>query len=218
MVTDSETAAPPVLAVDRRVPWRAIVIVVGVLVVTAAGLGAIGGWLWYHWWAPANIGEIYDTTEGPRWYDVSEEGLTHQFDGPALYAVVAIGLGSLLGALAALLGRHQALAALGGLVMGSALAAYLSWAVGTAMSPPDPQQFETTANIGKEYPAAIELTGWTPLLCWPLAALAAFCVTIVLVSLVTEIRRTQAAQQVAGNWLERQPSERPEITVDRSGQ
>ena len=212
-MTEQETLPPPAPVVERRrLPWRAVATLGVGLVAAGAGLGALGGWLWYLWWAPANTGTIYDTTLGVRWYDVTDEGITHQFDGPAEYAVIALVLGALLGCAAALLGRRQALTALGALVAGSALAAYAAWAVGTALSPPDPQQFATKANVGKEYPAAIELSGWTPLLCWPLGALAAFCLTIVVRSMVAEFRRQQAGHQESGNWLQ------PVSTVDRSEQ
>jgi hypothetical protein len=175
VATDSETVAPPpAKAAERRLPWLAMVLVALGIVVAGGGLGALGGWLWYRWWAPANTGEIYDTTSGPRWYDLSDHGFTHQFDGPAQYAVVALGLGAVLGVLAAVVGRRQALLALGALVVGSALAAYLSWLIGTEMSPPDPQALATKANIGNEYPAAIELSGWTPFLCWGIGALGMF--------------------------------------------
>lgn len=184
---ETEPAAAPASApaAERRpLPWRSILAVVGVMVVAAGGLGTLGGWLWYQWWGPPNTGEIYDTAVwGPRWFDLTDQGMGHQFDGPAQYTVVGIGFGIVLGVLAALLGRRGALAALAGLVLGSALAAYLSWAVGTALSPPDPQRYATQANVCtdepcKDYPAAIEVSGWTPFLAWPIAALGTFSLAI----------------------------------------
>lgn len=190
---------------------RAATAVALAVVVAGGALGAIGGWLWYQWWGPPNTGEIYDTeTWGPRWFDVTDQGLGHQFDGPAQYAVIALGLGTALGILAAVLGRRQAVAALVAVAVGSALAAYVSYAVGTALSPPDPQQFATQHNVGKEYPAAIEVTGWTPFLCWPIGALGGFCLAIVAHSLFGTLREAKADQQRAGNWLE-------PVTTDRSG-
>ena len=180
--------APAETAEDRRPQWRAIAVVAGAVVVAAGGLGWLGGWLWYQWWGPPNTGEIYDTSAwGPRWFDLSDQGLSHQFDGPAQYTVIALGLGALLGILAAVLGRRQAVAAVVALALGSALAAYLSWLVGTMLSPPDPQKFATAENVCSEEPcqqylAAIEVSGWTPFLCWPIAALGAFSVAIVVMS------------------------------------
>lgn len=194
-MTDQQTASPPAPVVERRsVPWRAIALVVGVVVVAGGGLGALGGWLWYEWWGPPNTGEIYDTAAwGPRWFDVSDQGLAQQFDGPAKYAVIGLGFGTLLGILGAVLGRRQAIAALVGLVVGSALAAYLAFAVGTALSPPDPERYATKANVCEErscedYPAAIEVSGWTPFLCWPIGALGGFSLTLVAMSYVGTTR------------------------------
>ncbi len=201
---------PDPVAARDRLPWRTIVIIVVAVVVAGGGVGAVGGWLWYLWWGPANSGEIYDTAAwGPRWFDLSDEGLAHQFSGPAEYTLVALGLGIVLGILAGVLGRRQAVAALGGLVVASALAAYLAWAVGTALSPPDPQQYATKANACtddepcKQYPAAIEVSGWTPFLCWPIGALGGFSATVVVSSWIEEFRRKQAGQRAAGTWLDR---------------
>jgi len=199
-VTDQETEPAPTT--------RALA--VPALVVTGAGaaLGALGGWLWYLWWGPPNTGSIYDTvTWGPRWLDLSDEGIAQQFAGPGEYAVIAFGFGVLLGVLAAVLGRRREFVALAGLVVGTALAAYVSWAVGTALSPPDPQRYATEANVCrelpcKEYSAAIELSGWTPLLAWPIGALGAFCTSIVAMSGAGEVRRQQVDQQQAGTWLQ----------------
>jgi hypothetical protein len=213
VVTDSEAVAqfaePAPTAVDeRRGSWHRVLVVAGIVVVACAVLGALGGWLWYHWWGPPNKGTIYDTTQGPLWFDSTDKGIAQQFDGPAQYAVIALGLGLLVGVAAALFGRRQALAAVGGLVVGAALAAYLSWAIGTAMSPPDPSKYATEANICqqapcKEYPAQIELSGWTPLLCWPIGALGGFSVTVVVSQWAEDFRRSQAQQKDSGNWLDR---------------
>lgn len=211
MVTDSEALAQfaepaPTAAARRRLPWGRMLLVAGVVVAACAVLGLVGGWLWYHWWGPPNKGTIYDTTKGPLWFDASDKGVAQKFNGPADYSVIAVGLSVVVGVAAALLGRRQALAAIGGLILGTALAAYLSWMVGTAMSPPDPSQYATKANICqkapcKEYPAQIELSGWTPFLCWPIGALGGFSVTIVVSQWIEDFRRSQAQQRDAGAWL-----------------
>lgn len=166
-----------------RPSWRGTAVLVAVVLAASGGAGALAGWLWYQWWGPPNTGQIYDTTTwGPRWLDLSDQGLAHQFDGTAQFAVLGLGLGAVLGVLAAALGRRQAVAAFLALVAGSALAAYLCFAVGTALSPPDPQQFATKDNIGEEYRAAIEVSGWTPFLSWPIAAFGAFAIAVVVMT------------------------------------
>ena len=203
---ETEAASLPASAPDtepRSLPWRAIAPVVVTVVAAACGLGAFGGWLWYQWWGPPNTGEIYDTAAwGPRWFDLSDQGLAHQFDGPAQYAVIALGLGIVLGALAAVLGRRQELAAVLAVAVGSALAAYLAYLIGTALSPPDPQQFASTDTLGEEYPAAIEVSGWTPFLCWPIGALGSFALSVPMSSWFAEFRRARAVKQGDGTWIE----------------
>jgi len=195
VVTEQEIVPALPESVERRRPaWRGIALVVVPVLVAGAALGALGGWLWYQWWGPPNTGEIYDTAVwGPRWIDFTDKGLAHQFAGPGEYAVIALGFGTLLGILAVVLGRRQAFAALGALVVGSALAAYLSFAVGTALSPPDPQRYATEANVCheepcQEYQAAIEVSGWTPFLCWPIGALGAYTLAIVAMSWIGTTR------------------------------
>lgn len=188
-MTDQQTLPPPPApAAERRdLPWRAMALVGGSLAAAGAILGALGGWLWYQWWAPANTGAIYDTVDGPKWYDLTDQGVAHQFDGPGQYALIGLLLGILLGAVAAVVGRGQPLAAVGGLIVGTALAASMAYVVGTAQSPPDPQKYATAANVCEEapceeYPAAIEVSGWTPFLCWPLGALGAFSAAVMVMS------------------------------------
>lgn len=208
MTTEYDIATPPAPAEEREQrPWGAMAMVAGILVVAGAALGALGGWLWYQWWGPPNSGPIYNTAEGPRWYDLTDQGLAHQFDGPAQYAVIALGLGLLLGVGGVLLGRRQPYAVLAGLIAGSGLAAYLAFAVGTALSPPDPQKYATEANVCteepcQEYDAAIEVSGWSPFLVWPLGALGGFCVATLVLNSFGTIREVQEEQRAAGTWLE----------------
>lgn len=167
---------------ERRDAARVVV----PLVVAGAALGAAAGWLWYRWWGPPNRGSIYDTEAwGPRWIDLSDQGLAHQFDATAQYAVIGLVAGALLGVLGYVLSRRGPLAAVAGLVVGAALGAALCWAVGSALSPSDPQDHATEANVCtaapcKEYPAAIDVSGWTPFLCWPLGALGCFSASVAL--------------------------------------
>ncbi|KAA1417906.1 hypothetical protein F0U44_14780 [Nocardioides humilatus] len=192
---------------QERAPSSAGIVVGGVVVTASAAVGALGGWLWYQWWGPPNKGSIYETLDGRiLWLDPTDKGIAHQFNGPAQYAIIGIGLGLVLGVLAALLGRRQALVALGSLIVGSALAAFLAWGVGNVLSPPDPQQYAKKSAVCteapcKEYDAAIEVSGWTPFLCWPLGALAGFSLTVVVAEWIGSFRGSQAAQRDAGTWL-----------------
>lgn len=209
MTTEPETVPPPVAPAEERPPvaWRAIALVAVAVLAAGAGLGALGGWLWYSWWAPPATGRIYETASGIRWYpDPWDPGQHQVFAGTAGYVVVGLAGGVVLGLIALVVGRRQAYAALAALVVGSALAASVHYAVGVAMSPPDPQTYATEEHVEDEYPAAIEVTGWSPYLVWPGGALAGFCAAVALFSGAGEVRRQQAGQQQAGRWLERQSS------------
>ncbi|KAA1429012.1 hypothetical protein [Nocardioides antri] len=204
-MTEQQTVPPPPAPADerRRVAWRDVAVVGGAVVVASAAVGALGGWLWYLWWGPPAPGKIFETDSGIKWYpDPWDPGQHQVFAGTAEYALIGLAGGVLLGFGAVVVGRRQAFAALAALVVGSALAAYVAFLVGTTLSPPDPQGYATADHVGEEYPAAIEVTGWTPYLLWPAGALIGFCSAVVLLSGAGEVRRQQVDQQQAGNWLE----------------
>ncbi len=159
------------------------VAVVGAVLVLGGALGALGGWLWWRWWGPANTGSVYQTDDGPKWYDLTAGGFTHVFDGTAQYAVIGLGFGLLLGIAAGLLSRRHAVLGLVAVVVASALGAVVAAQLGYALSPPDPQQYETAANVCekapcKEYPAALRISGWTPYLTWAIGALASYFIVM----------------------------------------
>jgi hypothetical protein len=175
-----------------------------VLPLVAGGLllGGVGGWLWWLWWGPSRTGTVYQTDDGPKWYDLTDTGLTRSFDATADYAVIGLVLCAVLGILAAWLGRRWAYAALGGLLLGCVLGAAVAYAVGVGFSPPDPQTFATADNVDKEFPSAIEVVGWTPYLCWPLGGLLGFLAGTLVVNSVEHSRRAADA----GDRLEARPA------------
>ena len=193
-MTESAPAEP------GRARWVAPAVVVAAVAGTGGALGALGGWLWYLWWAPAREGRIYRTAEGPRWFpNPWDPGQAQVFAGTAEFAIVGLGLGLLVGLLAGLLGRRLAFAGLVGLLLGTALAAGVAYLVGTAISPPDPQSLVDSEPVGATLPAAIEVSGWTPYLCWPLGGLLGFLVATYLVSALDDVRRREAD---TSSWLE----------------
>lgn len=188
-----------------RAGWAAPGLVAATVVVAGAVLGALGGWLWYLWWAPAREGRIYRTEDGPRWFpDPWDPGQAQMFAGTGGYALVGIGLGLVLGVLAVFLGRRQAYAGLVGLLLGTALAAGVAYLVGTMLSPPDPQSLVDSEPVGTRLPAAIEVRGWTPYLCWPLGGLLGFLAATFLVSALDDVQRLEAD---TGTRLEPRPED-----------
>lgn len=201
-----ETTIPPASSpvADGR-PSRSPLVTgaVAVAIVALGGaLGALGGWLWYRWWGPPNVGRVYDTPDGRTWVDLTERGLAQVFAATGQYVVVGLALGLLLGVLAAVLGRHRALVALGAVLVASALAAYVASRVGIALGPTDPQTLVDDVELGERLPAAITLSGWTPYLMWPIGALVGFAGTGLGLTALEEVRRREADP---ATWLERRP-------------
>ncbi|HWI43930.1 MAG TPA: hypothetical protein VNS81_09935 [Nocardioides sp.] len=172
------------------------------LLVAGAGLGALGGWLWWTWWGPAPVGKIYDTAGGPHWYpDPFDPGVARDFGGTATYVVLGFALALAVGAAGALLTRRREVAGLLGVGVASVLAAVVMSMVGTAQSPPDPQHKAGHVAIGTKLPGHLHLThgeiplwGWlgdlvhdddhvlelpTPYLAWPFGAMVGYLVVMV---------------------------------------
>jgi hypothetical protein len=103
------------------------------LVVAAfAAAGALAGVGWEALWdAPGGI--VYHH----KWF-LDPSGPDVSFSGTALYVLLALPVGVVLGAGAALLRGREALT-LGSVLVGSLLAGWLMFAVGHAMGPPDPR-------------------------------------------------------------------------------
>lgn len=191
---------PVVVAAPERTtePARRRLLLPGGLVVLGALLGAAGGWAWYSWWEPGRTGRVFDTGDGLRWLPFPwDPGQAQVFAGTAEYAVVGLVGGLLLGTVAAVLGRRRALAALAGLLLATAVAAAVAYLVGTTLSPEDPQSLARQAGEGAELPAAIEVDGWTPYLCWALGGLVAWLVATLLVNSAENVRRREADR----SWL-----------------
>jgi len=171
-------------------------------VLVAVVLGAVGGWLWWSWWAPAPLGRVYDTAAGKTWYpDPFDPGITRDFSGTATYVVLAFALAVLLGAVGGWIARHRAVAGLVAVLAGSVAAGVVMTVVGLAQSPPDPQDKAGSVPVGtvvpghlEVTPAEVDLPGWladvvrdddgvvrlpTPYLAWPVGAMLAYLVVMV---------------------------------------
>lgn len=117
--------ARPAAARRRRVRHAAGV--VGALGVA----GALAGVVWELIWTPPAGVVVEDE------FVLTSLGLTQSFDGTALYALVAVATGLLVGAAAALLADGAELDTLVAVALGSLLAAAVMAVVGAALGPPD---------------------------------------------------------------------------------
>lgn len=118
-------------AVESR-PARSVLVRLAVVVVAFLVAGAIAGVVWERLWdAPAGV-----TYQG-HWY-LEPAGPDVSFQGIALFVLIAFPLGIVLGLLAGVRRGHETATALTVLVAAS-LAGVVMYAVGSSLSPPDPQ-------------------------------------------------------------------------------
>jgi len=142
------------------VPLQAVLVVAGF---TAAGLA--GGRLWYKLWdVPTGV-----VADG-QWY-TNEAGLRDDFQGVAWYVTIAFLAGLVLGMLAAWLCSRAELVTLAAVIIGSVLAAYVMYRVGTHLSPGDPHELAKTAQDGDKLKGALRVPGWPPRGAFPFGAL-----------------------------------------------
>lgn len=180
----------------RLRPTLEVGLVVLAFVLVAAGLG----WWWWHLWSPAPRGQVFELrdADGTHQWFPSEAGDRRGFAGTGLYVTLAVPAALVLGAAAAGFVRRRPILTLAAVLVGSSLAAWVMYAVGTHFSPPDPQQLAAAADPGTELPGALQIHGPSAFLLWPAAALMALIVTNVLASYVGELRRQSGESET---WL-----------------
>lgn len=161
------TYAPVTPEVPARVPWAPVAVQLALVVAIFAAAGAGCGWLWFRLWDPPQ-GVVF---EG-RWY-LDEEGLRGVFSSTGWFVAVAAGAGLVLGALCAYLFDRSELATLVAVTVGAALATFLMWRVGLALSPADPHELARSAADGDRLPGRMEASGVSPFLVLPAMALGA---------------------------------------------
>ncbi|MCW2795441.1 hypothetical protein [Nocardioides sp.] len=154
----------------RQHPWLPVAVQVVVIVVLFAIAGAFCGWLWQHLWTPPK-GVVANHT----WY-TDEKGLRSDFSGTALYVLIAVPAGLLIGAVTAFLFDRAELATLLAVVVGAVLAAWLMWQVGVHSNPVDPHEAATTAKDGTKLVGDLHVTGKAPFVAFPVGALSALIV------------------------------------------
>ncbi len=136
-------------------------------VVVFAAVGALGGVLWRHLWTPAH-GVVQQHLWFPNPFDAGEQ---HDFNGDALYFLVALGSGVVLGVVALVLMRGSELVTLLAVAIGSVVAGLVMWRVGLLGNPADPMQLAKHAADGTKLPSRLHLANAVPLIGYPLGAL-----------------------------------------------
>ncbi len=158
-----------------------------VVVAVCAGVGAAVGYGWYRLWdSPPGV-----AFEG-QWYpDPTDEGYRSIFGATATYVLLGALAGLVLGVLAALLARHSELVTLAAVVVGTALAAWLSYRLGTSLGPPDAAAIAKTAADFKEIPGNLAVEGHSPFVSWTFGGLLGVASTYLLTSGLAESRRRE---------------------------
>lgn len=149
--------------------WQAPVIVL--LFVVA---GVLLGVLWEQLWSPTQgrvVRHEWFVVDDQLRYDL--DGLRNEFAGTALFVLLGLGAGLLLGAICAAVLARRELRTFASVLLGSVLASVLMWQVGTRLGPPDPDVLARTARRGTVLPDNLELGSLGALLALPLGACVA---------------------------------------------
>lgn len=143
----------------------AVLTAVGVVVAFAVA-GTAGGWLWHHLWDPP-AGTAYQG----MWYPDDETSLGNMFDATGIYACVGFVGGLVLGVLTGLFARRHELVAVGAVVVGSVLAAWITYRLGVHLGPPDPATVAAHAPDRTPIPQQMQVSGHSPYVAWSIGAL-----------------------------------------------
>lgn len=148
---------------------------VGVVLALYAAAGVAAGWAWRRLWDPPT-GVVL---EG-RWY-LDSAGLRGEFPSTGWFVLVSAATGLILGLVCAWLCSRSELATLVAVLAGAALATYLMWRVGLALSPEDPQELARTAADRERLPGQIEVSGRSPFLVLTGASLTSLALAFLVV-------------------------------------
>jgi hypothetical protein len=157
----------------RHVSPRWVVRDVVLVLVACAALGALGGVVWEWWWTPPS-GVVRDHVWVVDFYE--SRGL---FSATALYVVVGLLGGILVGVTSAYFVDRVELVTLGAVVAGSVIGAWLMVVVGTALAPPDPAVVARTSPDETVLPDTLEVSGHWALGAFPAGAMLGVAVVYI---------------------------------------
>ena len=160
-------------------------------VAVLAGAGALAGVVWNWLWTPT-LGVVV----GHEWNAGDAIGLQHEFSATGSYVLIGAIAGLVAGVVVALLFDRVPLLTLAAVVVGSALGAWLMLVVGAWLGPADPATVAKTAADGTRVPEALDVTGTSPWIAFPVGALIGLIA--VFVGLSTRHSRSPADAVDAG--------------------
>lgn len=153
--------APP----GARTSARRILLEVSAIVAVFALVGVACGFLWEIVWTPPGGAAVHG-----KWL-LDDKGLPNDFAGTGLYFLIAALAGLVLGILVARLVTRDELVSLAAILVGSVLAAYLMWLVGTSLGPADPAILARTAKDLEPIPGDLRVQGKGAFLGFPFGSM-----------------------------------------------
>lgn len=154
---------------DRvRALRQVLLVLLGFVVV-----GALAGVVWEWVWTPPT-GVALD-----KEFLLDGAGLRSDFSGTALYVLIASLAGLLLGVLVAVLSDRNELLTLVAVAVGSVLAAWLMFRVGTLLGPPDPGPLARSAEDYTPLVDQLQVSGRSPFVAFPCGALVGLVVVFI---------------------------------------
>lgn len=160
-----EAPLPSAEAVRRQ--WLVPAGLAAIIVAICAGLGFLGGWLWERLWTPGeglvwqgqwNKGLLFldPKTFAQRW---SENVHQDVFSAVAIYLLLALAAGALVGLLAVFVLARRELVTLIALVVGGIVGGWVMGAFGLSLGPADPNTLAPHTADGVLLPDQLQLSG-----------------------------------------------------------
>lgn len=167
-MSDQLTHPAPIPAAQTvRRGWVVPSVQAVTIVVVCGVLGLIGGWLWERLWTPGrglvwhgqwNKGLLYlnQKTFAQRWSENVHQDI---YSAVAIYLLIALAAGALIGLVAAFLLARREIVTLGALSVGGVLGGWVMGAFGIALGPTDPNTVAAHSANGVILPDSLQLDG-----------------------------------------------------------
>lgn len=172
-MTEPMTAGPTESAPTARrqgASLGAVVLVLEVLIAYAL-VALVAGLVWEAVWAPPD-----QVVQQHQVYPADYEALRRIFTGTGIYVIVAAVASSLTALVVSLLTRRRELVVLVAVALGSGMAAGVMREVGISRGPVDPTTLAATTANGVHLPGALDVSGFSPYLVWPMTSLLVLAV------------------------------------------
>jgi hypothetical protein len=155
----------------RRAPVLGAALLVLEVLVAYALVGLVAGLVWEAVWVPPD-----QVVQQHQVYAVDYASLRRMFTGTGLYVLVAAVASTLTALVVSLLTRRRELVVLVAVALGSGVAAGVMREVGISRGPVDPTTLAASAADGVHLPGALDVSGFSPYLVWPMMSLLVLAV------------------------------------------